>query len=167
MSADKSKLNEFAQRMNWSEQDVLDFFKEVEGRVHGLSIEQMQNNQGYDEKVGADHNLEMRITQILLEIEVPSDILGFRYLRESIKLVLEDFTCIDSMCGRLYIDVAGIYGTTKGRVERAMRHAIEVAWDRVSVVTMKKYFGVVRNKPTNGEFIATIADYLRLEGTGK
>lgn len=114
--------------------------------------------------------LHQRITSILQEIGVPAHIKGYQYLRAAIEMVVKDPALIDAVTKALYPDVAKEYGTTASRVERAIRHAIEVAWDRGDLDTLQKYFGYTvsntKGKPTNSEFIAMIADKLRLEGYG-
>lgn len=112
-------------------------------------------------------NLEYTITEIIHQIGVPAHIKGYHYLREAILLSVQDEEMIHSVTKRLYPDVAKRFDTTASRVERAIRHAIEVAWDRGDVDTLNSYFGYTvhtgRGKPTNSEFIAMIADKLRLE----
>ena len=112
-------------------------------------------------------DLEMMITEIIHQIGVPAHIKGYHYLRESIRLSIEDAEMINSVTKLLYPTVAKTFSTTSSRVERAIRHAIEVAWDRGDVDTLNAYFGYTihngRGKPTNSEFIAMIADRLRLE----
>ena len=117
--------------------------------------------------------LEMRITSIIHEIGVPAHIKGYQYLREAIGLAVEDMDVINAVTKVLYPAVAKKYATTPSRVERAIRHAIEVAWDRGDLETLQKYFGYTvsnaKGKPTNSEFIAMIADRISLgdkKGTG-
>lgn len=113
-----------------------------------------------------DHSLEITITNILHEIGVPAHIKGYHYLRESILLSVENPEIINSITKQLYPSVAKKYATTSSRVERAIRHAIEVAWDRGDIDVLNSYFGYTihneRGKPTNSEFIAMISDKLRL-----
>ena len=112
-------------------------------------------------------DLEVMITEIIHQIGVPAHIKGYHYLRESIRLSIEDPEMINSVTKLLYPTVAKTFNTTSSRVERAIRHAIEVAWDRGDVDTLNAYFGYTihnsRGKPTNSEFIAMIADKLRLQ----
>ncbi len=114
-----------------------------------------------------DISLEVEITEILHQIGVPAHIKGYHYLRESIMLSIADEEMVHAITKRLYPDVAKKYKTTPSRVERAIRHAIEVAWDRGDVDTLNQYFGYTvhtsRGKPTNSEFIAMIADRIRLQ----
>lgn len=112
-------------------------------------------------------NLEIRVTDILHQIGVPAHIKGYQYLRDSIMLAIEDEEIINAVTKRLYPAVAKKHGTTSSRVERAIRHAIEVAWDRGDVDVLNSYFGYTihneRGKPTNSEFIAMISDKFRLQ----
>ncbi len=114
-----------------------------------------------------DNDLQMMITEIIHQIGVPAHIKGYQYLREAILLSVKDSEMINSVTKLLYPTVAKHNGTTSSRVERAIRHAIEVAWDRGDIDTLNSYFGWTvqndRGKPTNSEFIAMIADKLRLQ----
>lgn len=111
-------------------------------------------------------DLEMMVTEIIHQIGVPAHIKGYHYLRESILLAVNNADIINSVTKQLYPTVAKKFNTTSSRVERAIRHAIEVAWDRGDVDILNSYFGYTihngRGKPTNSEFIAMIADKLRL-----
>ena len=112
-------------------------------------------------------SLEAMVTSIIHEVGVPAHIKGYQYLREAIILAVEDMDVINAVTKVLYPEVAKRFGTTASRVERAIRHAIEVAWDRGDLETLQKYFGYtvsnVKGKPTNSEFIAMIADRLQLQ----
>ena len=112
-------------------------------------------------------DIESQVTQIIHQIGVPAHIKGYQYLRTAILLTISDSEIINSVTKVLYPSVAKKYATTTSRVERAIRHAIEVAWDRGDVDTLNSYFGYTiqnnRGKPTNSEFIAMIADNLRLK----
>lgn len=125
-------------------------------------------------KEGSIHNLgssqnsiELKVTEILHQIGVPAHIKGYHYLRDSIIMSIEQPEIINAVTKQLYPSVAKRYETTSSRVERAIRHAIEVAWDRGDVDVLNSYFGytihISRGKPTNSEFIAMIADKLRLQ----
>ncbi len=111
--------------------------------------------------------IELKVTQILHEIGVPAHIKGYHYLRDSIIMAVEKPEIINAVTKQLYPTVAKKYKTTSSRVERAIRHAIEVAWDRGDVDVLNSYFGYTihndRGKPTNSEFIAMISDRLRLQ----
>ena len=112
-------------------------------------------------------SLESTVTAIIHEIGVPAHIKGYQYLREAILIAVADMEVINAVTKILYPEVAKRFGTTASRVERAIRHAIEVAWDRGDLETLQKYFGYTvsnaKGKPTNSEFIAMIADRLQLQ----
>lgn len=112
-------------------------------------------------------NLEAEVTSIMHEIGVPAHIKGYQYLRDAIMMVVKDLDIINSITKQLYPSIAREYNTTPSRVERAIRHAIEVAWSRGQVDTIDALFGytvsIGKGKPTNSEFIAMVADKLRLE----
>ncbi len=114
----------------------------------------------------SDSDLELMITDIIHQIGVPAHIKGYHYLREAILMSVKNAETINSVTKTLYPTVAKKHKTTSSRVERAIRHAIEVAWDRGDVDVLNSYFGYTisngRGKPTNSEFIAMIADKLRL-----
>ena len=111
--------------------------------------------------------LRIEVTEILHQIGVPAHIKGYHYLRDSIIMAIEDPEIINAVTKQLYPNVAKEYSTTSSRVERAIRHAIEVAWDRGDVDVLNSYFGYTihntRGKPTNSEFIAMISDKLSLQ----
>lgn len=112
-------------------------------------------------------NLEEMVTEIIHQIGVPAHIKGYHYLRDGIVLSVNDPNMINSVTKLLYPTIAKMNNTTSSRVERAIRHAIEVAWDRGDVDVLNSYFGYTirnsRGKPTNSEFIAMIADKLKLQ----
>lgn len=111
-------------------------------------------------------DLQVTVSEIMHQIGVPAHIKGYQYLREAIVLSINDREMMSSVTKVLYPTVAKMYSTTSSRVERAIRHAIEVAWDRGDVDVLSSYFGYTiqntRGKPTNSEFIAMISDKLRL-----
>lgn len=111
-------------------------------------------------------NMEAIVTEILHEIGVPAHIKGYQYLREAILMVINNMESINAVTKILYPGVAKKFSTTPSRVERAIRHAIEVAWDRGDIETLQRFFGYtvsnIKGKPTNSEFIAMIADSLSL-----
>ena len=119
---------------------------------------------------GREPDLESVVTEIIHEIGIPAHIKGYQYLREAIMLTVEDMEVINAVTKVLYPEVARRFGTTPSRVERAIRHAIEVAWDRGDVETLQRFFGYtvsgIKGKPTNSEFIAMIADRLYLQKKG-
>jgi two-component system response regulator (stage 0 sporulation protein A) len=112
-------------------------------------------------------NLEALVTNVIHEVGVPAHIKGYQYLREAIMMVVNDIDIINQITKQLYPEIAEKYKTTPSRVERAIRHAIEVAWRRGQTDTVENIFGytvsAAKGKPTNSEFIAMIADKLRLE----
>ena len=113
-----------------------------------------------------DKSLEAVVTDVIHEIGVPAHIKGYQYLREAIILTINDMDVINAVTKVLYPAVAKKFSTTPSRVERAIRHAIEVAWDRGDIEVLQKFFGYtvsnIKGKPTNSEFIAMIADSLQL-----
>ena len=115
----------------------------------------------------SDVELEAVVTDIIHEIGVPAHIKGYQYLREAIILTIKDMEMINAVTKVLYPEVAKRFKTTPSRVERAIRHAIEVAWDRGDIEVLQKFFGYtvsnIKGKPTNSEFIAMIADSLTLK----
>lgn len=112
-------------------------------------------------------NMEAMVTSIIHEIGVPAHIKGYQYLREAIMIAVNDMDVINAITKVLYPQVAKTFSTTPSRVERAIRHAIEVAWDRGDLETLQRFFGYTvsntKGKPTNSEFIALIADKLQLQ----
>lgn len=112
-------------------------------------------------------NLEALVTNVIHEIGVPAHIKGYQYLREAIMMVVQNIDIINQITKQLYPEIAEKYHTTPSRVERAIRHAIEVAWSRGKNDAVENIFGYTisasKGKPTNSEFIAMIADKLRLE----
>ena len=119
------------------------------------------------DNVVTDPELELMVTEIIHQIGVPAHIKGYHYLREAIILSVKNSEIINSVTKLLYPTVAKKHSTTSSRVERAIRHAIEVAWDRGDIDVLNSYFGYTiqndRGKPTNSEFIAMISDKLRLK----
>lgn len=114
-----------------------------------------------------DLALEMRVTDVIHQVGVPAHIKGYQYLREAIIMAVHDMDSVGAITKILYPSIAKTFHTTSSRVERAIRHAIEVAWDRGDIETLQSYFGYtvsgVKGKPTNSEFISMIADRLRLQ----
>ena len=119
------------------------------------------------EKKKDQENLEALVTNVIHEVGVPAHIKGYQYLREAIMMVVNNIDIINQITKQLYPEIAFKYATTPSRVERAIRHAIEVAWGRGQSETVENIFGytisAAKGKPTNSEFIAMIADKLRLE----
>ena len=121
---------------------------------------------GISQSGSRDADLEAVVTDIIHEIGVPAHIKGYQYLREAIILTINDMDMINAVTKVLYPEVARKFNTTPSRLERAIRHAIEVAWDRGDIEVLQKFFGYtvsyIKGKPTNSEFIAMIADSLLL-----
>ncbi|MCY9732422.1 sporulation transcription factor Spo0A [Paenibacillus alvei] len=117
--------------------------------------------------LGKSKNLDENITSIIHEIGVPAHIKGYQYLREAITMVYNNIEILGSITKTLYPAIAEKYKTTPSRVERAIRHAIEVAWTRGNIDSISRLFGytinISKSKPTNSEFIAMVADKLRIE----
>ena len=133
----------------------------------GVGIQGMnQRGSAVNSLLRNEQSLETLVTEIIHEIGVPAHIKGYQYLREAIILTVNDMDVINAVTKVLYPAVAHKYSTTPSRVERAIRHAIEVAWDRGDLDTLQKFFGYtisnIKGKPTNSEFIAMIADFLTL-----
>ncbi|HHY82044.1 MAG TPA: sporulation transcription factor Spo0A [Clostridiales bacterium] len=133
---------------------------------HSLSSSSLMPNSSILES-NKERNLEADITNIIHEIGVPAHIKGYQYLREAISMVVNDIELLSGITKELYPGIAKKFNTTPSRVERAIRHAIEVAWSRGRVETINKLFGYTihdeKGKPTNGEFIAMVADKLRMQ----
>ena len=140
-------------------QTVISRTRELAGGKTGSQIQEETSSR----------DLERQVTAIIHEIGVPAHIKGYQYLREAIGLAVDDMEIINAVTKVLYPAVAKKFNTTSSRVERAIRHAIEVAWDRGDLETLQKYFGYTvsnaKGKPTNSEFIAMIADRISLNGS--
>ena len=147
------------------DQMVLDKIREA-GKYHvpeAKSFAPVGNAEASEPKI----NLENRVTDMIHEIGIPAHIKGYHYLRDAILMAIEDMDVLNAVTKVLYPTVAKMHQTTASRVERAIRHAIEVAWSRGKLDTLDELFGYTVNggkgKPTNSEFIALIADTIRLE----
>lgn len=131
-------------------------------------LDQMRRavNEG-EESEDESQALEREVTAVIHEVGVPAHIKGYQYVREAIVIAVQDMDVINAVTKVLYPEVTRRYSTTPSRVERAVRHAIEVAWDRGDLETLQRYFGYTvsntKGKPTNSEFIAMIADRIRLQ----
>ncbi len=140
---------------------------EMASRILTLCGEMPQVGETVRRREVQGSSLEMRVTEIIHQIGVPAHIKGYQYLRDAILMAIEDEQIINAVTKRLYPAVAKRHATTSSRVERAIRHAIEVAWDRGDIDVLNSYFGYTihnsRGKPTNSEFIAMIADKFRLQ----
>ena len=144
---------------------LVDRVKQMVDRNIPLQRQMQRKTSGFttDKK----NNLEVLITNIIHEIGVPAHIKGYFYIREAIYMVINNVELLSAVTKELYPNIANKYNTTPSRVERAIRHAIEVAWSRGCVETLNSLFGYTttkdRGKPTNSEFIAMISDKLRME----
>ena len=141
--------------------------KNMAERIHILTKNNINDSMvSKPQAINDDNDLELMVTEIIHQIGVPAHIKGYHYLREAIVMSVKNNDVINSVTKILYPTVAKKHNTTSSRVERAIRHAIEVAWDRGDVDVLNSYFGYTiqneRGKPTNSEFIAMIADKLRL-----
>ena len=134
---------------------------------HINTLLRIRSKNDVKDSISSSADMETQVTKIIHQIGVPAHIKGYQYLRTAILMTIEDNDVINSVTKVLYPTVAKKYQTTTSRVERAIRHAIEVAWDRGDIDTLNSYFGYTiqnsRGKPTNSEFIAMIADNLRLK----
>lgn len=130
-------------------------------------MEEMASYSAQKRNINKERDLEEKITRVIQDIGVPAHIKGYLYLRESINIVINDIEYLGAITKELYPAVADKFNTTPSRVERAIRHAIEVAWNRGNLESIDQIFGYTVNnnkgKPTNSEFIALISDKLRLE----
>ncbi len=137
---------------------------DLERRILECNNEDEQSHKVIDMRY---NNLQMAITKILHELGVPSHIKGYQYIREGITVLFDKPEVIGGITKELYPDIAKKFDTTVSRVERAIRHAIEVSWNRGNWQLMEEIFGhsvdIDKAKPTNSEFIVTVADKLRLE----
>ena len=140
-------------------------FDAVAERIREMTSTEMQLRLKKQQR--QEINIEAMVTSIIHEIGVPAHIKGYQYLREAIMIAVQDMDVINAITKVLYPQVAKTFSTTPSRVERAIRHAIEVAWDRGDLETLQRFFGYTvsntKGKPTNSEFIALIADKLQLQ----
>lgn len=153
-------------RLNDLEVDYLAVYPIEAESLHLLLQGMMNDSVSYANSNEYDPNLDGEITDMLHEIGVPAHIKGYMYLREAIMMVYNNIEILGSITKILYPEVAKRFGTTASRVERAIRHAIEIAWVRGNVEAISEIFSYTisynKSKPTNSEFIAMIADRLRL-----
>lgn len=147
---------------------VLSRIKKVREKNNASRNSESRKVNAYEKAEEAgEHNLESDVTEIIHEIGVPAHIKGYQYLRDAIVMSVNDMDMLNSITKILYPTIAKKYQTTPSRVERAIRHAIEVAWSRGKMDTIDEMFGYTihngKGKPTNSEFIALITDRIRLE----
>lgn len=146
---------------------VINRIKRTKGRKIERGIQDRKVNAYESQNDYMERNLETDVTNIIHEIGVPAHIKGYQYLRDAIIMSVNDMDMLNSITKILYPTIAKKHQTTPSRVERAIRHAIEVAWSRGKMDTIDELFGYTvstgKGKPTNSEFIALIADKIRLE----
>ncbi len=146
---------------------ILSRIRQVKGETHGKLIDNQKAPLSDRAAAYRELNLESDVTNIIHEIGVPAHIKGYQYLRDAIMMSVDDSEMLNSITKQLYPSIAKRHKTTPSRVERAIRHAIEVAWSRGKMDTIDELFGYTVNngkgKPTNSEFVALIADKIRLE----
>lgn len=146
---------------------VLNRIKQIRSDGERKQTDVRRINAFEKEEKAEERNLENDVTNIIHEIGVPAHIKGYQYLREAIMMSVTDMEMLNSITKILYPSIAKKFQTTPSRVERAIRHAIEVAWSRGKMDTIDELFGYTihngKGKPTNSEFIALIADKIRLE----
>ncbi len=145
--------------------------KQTNGRIEVSKAQEVEKEKqsilSFGEK---EKDLETKVTELIHEIGVPAHIKGYHYLREAILLCIENGDLLNSITKALYPSIAQKFHTSPSRVERAIRHGIEVAWGRGKVETLEALFGYTislgKGKPTNSEFIALISDKIRLQNKG-
>ncbi len=146
---------------------ILTRIKQIKGVLHNKLVEPLKATSFENKQQYMERNLESDVTNIIHEIGVPAHIKGYQYLRDAIMMSVNDTEMLNSITKLLYPSIAKRHKTTPSRVERAIRHAIEVAWSRGKMDTIDDLFGYTVNngkgKPTNSEFVALIADKIRLE----
>ena len=144
-------------------------------RIKDAGNGERKNNSEYESRNAVskkqEYNLETRVTDMIHEIGIPAHIKGYHYLRDAIIMAVDDMDVLNAITKVLYPTIAKMHQTTASRVERAIRHAIEVAWSRGKLDTLDELFGYTvsnrKGKPTNSEFIALIADTIRLENKNR
>ena len=137
--------------------------------VAELNSGEVKNNQVEEvSKINKNRAMEEKITNIFITVGIPAHIKGYHFLREAIKMAIENPEIINSITKQLYPSIAERFSTSASKVERAIRHAIEVAWNRGKIENINSVFGIKvysnNEKPTNGEFIALVADKMLIEG---
>lgn len=140
-------------------------FETLHDRINDIMS---QNSAGGKVYNGKSNQIEEKITNIFITVGIPAHIKGYQFLREAIKLAIANPEIINSITKKLYPTIAEKYSTSASKVERAIRHAIEVAWNRGKIENINNLFGIKvyssNEKPTNGEFIALVADKMLIEG---
>ena len=140
--------------------------KTLKERIEDIVSPTVSNNAIFNSK--PNNQIEEKITNIFITVGIPAHIKGYQFLREAIKLAIANPEIINSITKKLYPTIAEKYDTSSSKVERAIRHAIEVAWNRGKIENINNLFGIKvyssNEKPTNGEFIALVADKMLIEG---
>lgn len=140
-------------------------FETLKDRIVDIMSENKSGGRVYN---GKTNQIEEKITNIFITVGIPAHIKGYQFLREAIKLAIANPEIINSITKKLYPTIAEKYSTSASKVERAIRHAIEVAWNRGKIENINNLFGIKvyssNEKPTNGEFIALVADKMLIEG---
>lgn len=140
--------------------DIVKVFANVDNKTQLISS-------NFENKAKTEQDIETKVTSVIHELGVPAHIKGYQYIRTAILMVIENMDMLNYITKRLYPEIAKKYSTTSSRVERAIRHSIEVAWTRGRAETMNEIFGYTvhtgKGKPTNSEFIAMVADRIRLQ----
>jgi two-component system response regulator (stage 0 sporulation protein A) len=151
--------------------DVLAYTKKEDGQVGSQTVFERPvkvYEANAPVKTGRNRAVEEKITNIFITVGIPAHIKGYQFLREAIKMAIEQPEIINSITKKLYPSIADKFETSASKVERAIRHAIEVAWNRGKIENINALFGIKvysnNEKPTNGEFIALVADKMLLEG---
>lgn len=155
----------------FDEKSLIKKIRQIKNGKNTLETKGFIRLEGKPSGQNGDYQLEIIVTNIIHEIGVPAHIKGYQYLRDSIIMAVGNMDILNSITKQLYPAIAKMHETTPSRVERAIRHAIEVAWNRGKIDTINELFGygmqAGKGKPTNSEFIALIADKIRLEYKGK
>jgi len=152
--------------------DVITFHESEDKKGESVEIlpksMKVYENNSHQIKTGRNRVVEEKITNIFITVGIPAHIKGYQFLREAIKMAIEQPEIINSITKKLYPSIAAKFETSASKVERAIRHAIEVAWNRGKIENINALFGIKvysnNEKPTNGEFIALVADKMLLEG---
>lgn len=141
--------------------------EELRIKMDFLSKNKMDDNVKTTTRRRGYSKLEERLSNIFISVGIPAHIKGYQFLRDAVKLAVDDPSMINGITSRLYPKVAELYETSPSKVERAIRHAIEVAWNRGKIENINQIFGIriygTNDKPTNGEFIALVADKMLME----
>ncbi len=131
----------------------------------GLMYVELENEKAIN-NVAEKHNLEVNVTEIMRELGIPANLKGYQFIRNAVMMTLADPESVNYITKQLYPSIAKLHNTTSSRVERAIRHAIEVTWNKGKTELINAIFGALsnpnKNRPTNAEFIATLSDKLRM-----